>query len=321
MNTLDIYMQSNTHRLLNLDITNNRLNHAYMMVLPDENLAREYAKYFAMEIFCNSHNACGSCANCLKILHDNMSDIAYYPKSQRLSVEESRQIVSDSYVLPYENEKKLFVIFNFHLATPQSQNALLKVLEEPTQSNIFLLIASSESTVLSTIRSRSKKILEKKLDNSIIYEYLATRYKDANANLLQDASVVAGGSITTAEEYMLDTKHQGMLRDIYIVWNNLRASADVLRMSTVLAKYKDELNKVLDVMMQNVLDMNIALASNMDNLANELKPVIDMYNPTSLMKISRLILECKDRLKFNSSHIAVIDHLLFGILEAKFLCK
>ncbi len=314
-------MQSTTHRLLNLDITNNRLNHAYMILLPDEVLAKDYAKYFAMDIFCDNHAICGQCPSCAKILHDNMGDIKYFPKSQKLSVEESRQIVSDSLVMPYEGDKKLFVVFNFEAATPQSQNALLKVLEEPTSSNIFLIFASHEANVLPTIRSRAKKILERKIDSNVVYEYLASKYRDANANVLRDASIVAGGSITAAEEYVADTKHQGMLRDIYVVWNSLKASSDVLKMSMILVRYKDELGKVLDVMMDIVLQLNIAVSGSETGLAAELRPVVPMYSSSSLMRISRLILECKDRLRFNASYVAVIDHLLFGMLEAKFLCK
>ncbi len=320
MNTYEIYLNSNTHKLLSQDITNNRLNHAYMVVLPDYNLAKDYAKYFAMDIFCTK-GACGNCDMCNKILHDNMADILYYPKGAKFTIDESRQIVSDSLVLPYEGEKKIFVIFNFEQATPQSQNALLKVLEEPTSSNIFLIFANSEATVLQTIRSRSKKILEKKLDRSAVEQYLIEKYPDKDNRLVFDASVVSGGCITKAEEYMCDTVHQGMLRDIYIVWNSLHASADVLRMSAVLARYKDNLDKVLDVMMQVVLEMTTAKAGDDSNLTNELKLVVNEYTPHSLMKISRVILECKERLKFNASHVAIIDHLLFGILEAKFLCK
>ena len=37
--------------------------------------------------------------------------------------------------------------------------------------------------------------------------------------------------------------------------------------------------------------------------------------------ISKKILECKNRLKFNCAIIGIIDYLLFGILEAKFVCK
>ncbi|MBE5735235.1 MAG: hypothetical protein E7361_02185 [Clostridiales bacterium] len=321
MNTYDIYLQSNTRRLLMQDITNNRVNHAYMIILPDNTLAQDFAKYFAMDIFCDNGMGCRECPSCNKILHDNMADIAYYPKGAKFTIEESRQIVSDSMVLPYEGDKKMFVIFNFETATPQSQNALLKVLEEPTHSNIFLIFATSEATVLQTIRSRSKKILEKKLDNSVVYEYLSTKYADVDNKVLRDASIVAGGSITKAEEYVVDTKHQGMLKDVYTVWNSLHGSADVLKMSNILSRYKDDLDKVLDVMMQVVRDLSIALAGDSSMLPTELSMVVSGYKPQSLIRISRLILECKDRLRFNSSSVAIIDHLLFGILEAKFICK
>ncbi len=49
--------------------------------------------------------------------------------------------------------KKIFII-NFNFITAQAQNALLKVLEEPTADTVFFIIAPSSAILLPTLRSR-----------------------------------------------------------------------------------------------------------------------------------------------------------------------
>ncbi len=322
MLTLDIYKTSNTWQILSKDLKNNTLSHTYLIIMPDKILAKEFAKFFAMQVYCNSRDVCLNCPNCNKILHGNMSDIKYFPKKDRLSVEESRSIVSESFVLPYENEKKMFVIEDFDKATPQSQNALLKVLEEPTSSNIFLLIAESDSTILNTIISRSKKIIEHKVDNLLISKYLKENYKNISQEVLSQALYVGNGNLTIACNLVGNSKYQELLKDVRSCIASLKASSDVLHNSIKLMKYKDNFLEVIDTFMQMFFDIKIAITTGTfhENLKG-LEEVCKTYSPSSITYISKKLLDCKNKLKFNCSITGIIDYLLFGILEAKFVCK
>lgn len=53
------------------------------------------------------------------------------------------------------HSKQLVVIYDFHTAKPEAQNALLKTLEEGSERSKFILIVENEADVLPTIRSRS----------------------------------------------------------------------------------------------------------------------------------------------------------------------
>ena len=195
MTVLDLYKKSNTYKVLKQDFVKNLLSHTYMLKISDEIMAKEYAKFFAMQKYCEDHSICLNCTNCKKIMHDNMGDIKYFPKNNKLSVEESRQIVSESMVMPYETKKKIFIINNFETATPQSQNALLKILEEPTESNIFLLIAKSDTTVLKTILARAKQIVEFPLEQSDVLGYIKENCLDLEDKDAETYAELANGNI------------------------------------------------------------------------------------------------------------------------------
>ena len=322
MTVLDLYKKSNTYKVLKQDFVKDTLSHTYMLKISDEILAKEYAKFFAMQIYCEDHSLCMNCANCKKVLHDNMGDIKYFPKNNKLSVEESRQIVSESMVMPYESKKKIFIINNFETATPQSQNALLKVLEEPTASNIFLIVAKSDSTVLKTILSRSKKIVESALDYADVVAYIQENYPDLDIKEIANCAELANGNISFAVDLVSNKVFKMLNRDILTVISSLKGSGDVLKMSNILVKYKDNLDEMLDIMLQTFLQIKVAILTKSISARLEgYEDIINSYSPESISLISKLIIECKNRVKFNCSYLAIIDYLLFGILEAKFVCK
>lgn len=57
-----------------------------------------------------------------------------------------------------EKGSKIAVIFKSYLLTAVAQNALLKVIEEPSQNTLLVLITNNTDSIIETIRSRTKFI-------------------------------------------------------------------------------------------------------------------------------------------------------------------
>ncbi len=311
MDKIKIYHNSMTYSLLGKDLATQSLAHAYLIIQPDDGLRAEYARYFVMQLFCTKHNVCGECDSCVRIEHNNLPDLKIYPKSDKLTVEESRSIVGDNIVRPFEKDYKVYVINDIDRANPQSQNALLKVLEEPAESSIFLLTASSENGVLKTIESRSKKIIEAPLSSGAIRQYVTDNHNDISAELLDNITIIAGGRLDIANKLAGNNKSKAMIEDVTNVINNLSSSAQVLQYSAILIKYKNDLEEMLDTFLQ------LYLARMEDWAAGKDAKV----NTAAVVMISSLITDCKAKNKFNCNPNGIIDHLLFGILEAKYICR
>jgi len=53
------------------------------------------------------------------------------------------------------SDYKAIVVYDMHLATPAAQNAMLKMIEEPPEKVVFIMLCDTMSTILPTIVSRS----------------------------------------------------------------------------------------------------------------------------------------------------------------------
>ena len=71
-----------------------------------------------------------------------------------IPVEEVRALRREAFVLPNEAPRKVLIIDRAEALNESGQNAILKVLEEPPERAVFLLLAVNRQAMLPTIRSR-----------------------------------------------------------------------------------------------------------------------------------------------------------------------
>ncbi len=139
-------------------IAANRIPHAILIESDYGGGKSTLAEYICRAAVCESgKKPCGECSGCRLQIEGNHPDVLYIaPEKDRktISVNQIRDIVSDASVLPQKSAKKVFIIDPADAMTVQAQNALLKVLEEPPESVVFILTAVSRNVMLSTILSR-----------------------------------------------------------------------------------------------------------------------------------------------------------------------
>ena len=99
-----------------------------------------------------------------KINRNICSDIAFLGKNNNKSigVSDIREIQNDIFVKPVECNFKIYVFQNAQNLTEQAQNALLKILEDPPNHAVFLLLCENSNKLIPTIVSRSRLIILKK---------------------------------------------------------------------------------------------------------------------------------------------------------------
>lgn len=71
-----------------------------------------------------------------------------------LNIDTVRDIIKKTYTSSHEGGAKVFILKNIQDIRKESANAMLKIIEEPTRDNFFILI-SKRLNILSTIKSRS----------------------------------------------------------------------------------------------------------------------------------------------------------------------
>lgn len=79
--------------------------------------------------------------------------------SQSIGIEEIKKIQKTLFLKPIKSKIKAVIIEDAQLLTPEAQNALLKVLEEPPAQTIIVLGSASKEALLPTIHSRCQIIM------------------------------------------------------------------------------------------------------------------------------------------------------------------
>lgn len=118
------------------------------------------AKAVAAAIVCKSPDGapCGVCASCRKCSSGNHPDIAVYApekKNASFKVEVCRQIRKDAFVVPNDGDCKVYILEDSQNMNDSSENALLKILEEPPAGVYFILTCDSRAAMLPTVLSRA----------------------------------------------------------------------------------------------------------------------------------------------------------------------
>jgi len=100
---------------------------------------------------------CRQCLACKKALSLSHADIHISRgtgASKSIPVDEIRFIRDDAYIKPNEADRKVYILLGAENMNESAQNALLKVLEEPVQDILFILVCEKAQMLLPTIISR-----------------------------------------------------------------------------------------------------------------------------------------------------------------------
>lgn len=132
-------------------------------------------------IECENGNpfACGECRNCKKIKKGIFPDLRYITLLEddsgkiktQITIDQVREeIIRASELPPYEGNKLIFIVEPSDSLNASSQNALLKLLEEPPSFIQIILIAKETSKLLPTVRSRCPEIKLKEIPQNEMVE-------------------------------------------------------------------------------------------------------------------------------------------------------
>ncbi|NMP36793.1 MAG: hypothetical protein GX051_01500 [Clostridiales bacterium] len=136
-----------------------KLPHALLIEGGTQQQRAAAARYVAQMMHCLEPTPfpCGVCRACKKSEADSNPDTLIIEKPEDKAAfkkETVKEITSDAYVLPNESEVKVYVFLEFQYMRPESQNVLLKTLEEPPERARFILTADSLNSLIPTVQSR-----------------------------------------------------------------------------------------------------------------------------------------------------------------------
>jgi len=97
---------------------------------------------------------CRTCDSCLQMRAGTHPDFIEIDAASNTGVDNVRQLIESSSLLPLLGRKRIYLIDEAHMLSKAAFNALLKILEEPPSSALFILATTDPGKVIDTVRSR-----------------------------------------------------------------------------------------------------------------------------------------------------------------------
>ena len=190
---------------LRSSIGRGRISHFYLISGPAGSGKRTLARLLAAAILCRSQEKpCGTCPACRKVLGAGHPDFITVddPEKKTVPVDLVRQARSDMYVRPNESDHKIYLFPRGQDMAEPSQNALLKILEEPPSYGVFFLLTENPEKLLPTVRSRCTQLSLTGLPDSLLQQTLQQRFPQADGDTIQSAITRSGGFLGQAISIM-----------------------------------------------------------------------------------------------------------------------
>jgi DNA polymerase III subunit delta' len=147
--------------------------HAYLYHGPPGTGKREAARAFAAELICEGAPDPADAERRVRAgVHPDLSWVEPRGAHEVLVEDVRTQVVRLAALRPFEAERRVFVIAEADRMNDESQNALLKTLEEPGDFAHFVLVSSSPGRLLPTIVSRCQSVRFKPVPAARLTELL-----------------------------------------------------------------------------------------------------------------------------------------------------
>ncbi|HBM75596.1 MAG TPA: DNA polymerase III subunit delta' [Clostridiaceae bacterium] len=326
----DIVGQKNIVRDIKNSLLNKRIAHAYLFCGPDGVGKSIAASILAMTLNCKAKglDPCGRCPSCIRAQSGNHPDIIHFRAKNRsgskqsISVDDIRDLQADMQKKPYENGVKVYIIHDAEKMTEQAQNALLKVLEEPPEKMVIILLTYNMYSILSTIISRCRVMKFTRAPERDIEAYLIDK-AGVSAEQARYLAALSDGILKNALDFMDSDDLKAARNEIIELSRNIKYcdKIDALYSVEYFINNKDGIDKILDIMMSFYRDMMIfkecadkRLLINLDK-AGMIQDECPKYTVGSLYNIIKSIKETARKIRLNVNYQLAIESMLLNIWE------
>lgn len=164
-----------------------RRPHALLIDGASQEQRRSLALLAARMMVCDNKDRtpCGECEHCRKAkenIHPDIITIKKPDDKKHFVKDDVKKMVADAFLTPNEADVKVFVVEELQQMTEESQNLLLKILEEPPRYTAFVLTSETSNAVIGTVLSR---VVRLRMGKNVATEY--SEKATSIANNLVDA--------------------------------------------------------------------------------------------------------------------------------------
>ncbi len=272
-----------------------KLSHAYLFVGPRGTGKTSTARILAKMVNCelstgkldnsltskqvnqktSNQIPCNKCTICSSITDGSNLDLIEIDAASNRGIEDIRSLREKIKLSPTHAKKKVYIIDEVHMLTPEAFNALLKTLEEPPSHALFIMATTDASKMPATILSRVQRLDFKLAIPAELMEALAKITKaekiDIDENALRMLVKASDGSFRDGVKFLDQVSSIGEKITVELLEKTLKSSnfEEISNLLEDLAK-KDVKASILWINKQTEkgVDVKDLILSLMDSLRN-----------------------------------------------------
>ena len=200
-----------SHVVLSLKgaINSGRVGHAFLFAGPRGVGKTTTARILAKSLNCvegPTVHPCQKCQSCREIALSRSIDVVEIDGASNRGIDEIRNLREAVQYAPLHSQFKVYIIDEVHMLTQEAFNALLKTLEEPPPSVVFIFATTNPIKVPQTILSRCERFVFKRLSVKEISGRLKSVAKREGVAITDKAlhyiAVRADGSVRDGESIL-----------------------------------------------------------------------------------------------------------------------
>jgi DNA polymerase III subunit gamma/tau len=171
----DLVGQEHIARTLTNAINLQRVHHAFLFTGARGVGKTSAARILARALCCAegpTATPCGKCDFCQEIVSGQSVDVVEIDGASNRGVDDARTLREAARYAPSKGRKKVYIVDEVHMFTPEAFNALLKTLEEPPSHVVFILATTEVHRIPITILSRCQRYDFKLIGTARLCEHL-----------------------------------------------------------------------------------------------------------------------------------------------------
>ena len=245
-------------------------------------------------------------------------------KQGYMSVRDAASLLRKLNMKAYEGEYKIAIVWMAEKMRVETANKLLKLLEEPPEKTVFLLIAEDSDQLLATIKSRTSLMKIPALDinkvESALVERLGCTHQQAH-----DAAMISEGNWLNACHFVKESEDRNYFFTTFQQWMRLcfkAAYPELIDFSSNVKtlgreKQKELLDYGLRIIRNSLLFNNnlaeiVMLPDDEKTFNSKFAPFV---NPANLIQIAELFEEAIRQIERNGNAQIIFTDMGFQMVK------
>lgn len=276
---------------------------------------------------------CGTCPSCTGVLNGTNQNLIFTePEGNSIKIDKIHRINSLLNLTPAFGGHRFVIIDDASSMNPSAMSALLKILEEPPDNTVFILISPNINGLLQTIVSRCSLLNFRPVGDELLFKAFKSKFPDMSGAVLMMYMRLAKGSYSNLERLVIGKYFETRKSILALIFNELFYKNPALLMydmsdafNGILKNFKNsnedrtELFEIFLFILRDIfiyyMTKNEKLLYNIDICEDIGKFIKDSHiTPDRLLGMIELTVSYIDKMSYNFNKTIAMDAYFSDIL-------